>query len=128
MKALLLTLLLGSDWDFAVNPPPSLPDYYAVRAQAVKENKPLLVWIGYSCKSSERQVPEFLHVHLNMADARAIFPTVLEPSVVVAKMEGGILVWNETVAAKDVCASALRRAVAARQESVLPRGWSGGGD
>lgn len=121
MKALLLSLFLGGDWDFAAAPPAQpASNYYTVRAQAVRENKPLLVWVGYACKSSERQLPGFLHHHATTDEAK-LFPGV-EAGVVVARMEGGVLVWKETVLAADVCARALRRALEIRQETIIRQG------
>ena len=120
MKALLLILLLG-DWDFAAAPPAQpLPNYYTVREQAVRENKPLLVWIGYSCKSSERQLSSFLHHHATAEEAKLFIGG--KAGVVVARMEDGVLVWKETVSAADVCASTLRRVLEVRREAVIRQG------
>lgn len=117
MKALLLILLCGLDFPI-ISPFP--PDYYAVRAQAVKESKPLLVWIGYSCKSSERQLPDCLHHHATAEEA-ALFPGV-KAGVVVAGMEAGVLVWKETILPSDVCASGLRRALSQAGQSTFVSG------
>lgn len=75
--------------------------------QALKETRPLCIWVGYRCPSSAIQVPGMLHWH--QAEA---YKEVKGPAVVVLVPGGdGKLYRGEVIAADKCCAAELRAAV-----------------
>lgn len=89
--------------------PPIRQDAYSTaRTQAIKDSKPLCVWIGYKCPSSAVQVPGMVHYHASGNTWNGI----QGPAVVVAVPGGdGKLYQGEVVAAERCCAVELRAAV-----------------
>jgi hypothetical protein len=85
----------------------STTEYERLRARAVVENRPLLVWVGLSRPDLERDRPDGLHYHC------ATFPGAVPPCVVVGRPAGGEL-WR----AGDVPAAA---ADALRPVPPVPR-------
>jgi hypothetical protein len=82
---------------------PSLNDLWE---QAVKESRPLCIWVGYRCPSSSDQVPGMLHHHTDK------YKDEKGPCVVVLVPGGdGKLYRGEVVSAEKCCASELRAAV-----------------
>ncbi len=87
----------------AVATAPSLDDLWA---QALKESRPLCIWVGYRCPSSADQVPGMLHYHT------AVYKDVKGPAVVVLiPWSDGKLYRGEVVSAEKCCAAELRAAV-----------------
>ena len=79
LQALVLSLFLGAD--------PQPPDYAALRAKAIAENRPLIVWVGVVRPDVEAARPDALHLRC------AAFPGAVAPAVVVSRPGRGEL-WR----------------------------------
>src|SRR3954454_3071195 len=66
---------------------PLPPQYAALRAQAIAENRPLVVWVGVVRPDIESVRPDALHVHCDQ------FPGAVSPCVVVGRPDHGEL-WR----------------------------------
>ena len=93
---------------FVITPAGPAPTYRDAYNEAVRENKPLCVWVGgYRCHSTRDQLPGM--VHHTAPDG---WEGHKDPAVLVAVPGGdGIMYRASLVAAEDVCASNLRNAV-----------------
>jgi hypothetical protein len=73
---------------FAFSAADALPaDYAALRAKAIAENRPLIVWVGVVRPDVEAARPDALHLHCNA------FPGAAAPRVVVGRPNNGEL-WR----------------------------------
>lgn len=54
--------------------------------KAIRQNKPLLVWVAEVCPPCEKKMPGYIHVHV--AGYSGYQTTIAEPSVLVAKPDG----------------------------------------
>lgn len=94
---------------------PQTRTYGDMRAESIKANKPLVVWIGYKCPSSAAQVPGMLHHHVTAEE----WYGYKGPGVVVGVPDGkGELKVAAFIAASNCCATNIRDAV----ERTL-KGW-----
>src|SRR5207244_761624 len=71
----------------AYHPPAQVSEYERLRARAVAEGRPLLVWVGLHRPDLERARPDCLHHHCDR------FPDAAPPCVVVGRPAGGEL-WR----------------------------------
>lgn len=55
-------------------------------ARAIKENKPLLIWVAQVCPPCEKKMPGYIHVHVK--EYQGVSDLVTEPSVVVGQPNG----------------------------------------
>lgn len=86
----------------------AVPTYGSLYAEAVKESKPLVVWIGYKCPSSAVQVPGMVHYH---APGNS-WEKWDRPGVVVSVPGGdGSMYFAEFIGAADCCATNIKAAV-----------------
>ena len=111
VAAVLSSCSLASSWGAQASwgDPPS-PTYAEARAEAVKESKPLVVWVGYHCPSSAVQVPGMVHHHVP-GDR---WERWTGPGVVVGVPGGdGELYHAAFIGAADCCATNIRAAVEA---------------
>lgn len=93
----------------AADPPAVTVD--VAEAECLRTGRPLYVWVGYACKSSEVRV-DALHVH-TAGPYRWPHRTVEGPAVaVVRRTDAGRLRLVAVVDANDVSANELRRAAA----------------
>lgn len=118
--AVLLPLLLQENsWEFGGRTIREAyqDDYHSCCTQALKENKPLCVWIGYYCQGTESLVLEAHHCLLR--SGHELFPKV--QGVVVSAPQKGKLIWLETLEPADVCATNIRRALAREQKSEVKK-------
>ena len=114
-----------------------LPTYGELRNQAVRDDRPLCVWIGYGCPSSARQV-NMLHFQAGTDTWDGKWHG---PGVLIGVPHDGDLYVGEFVRAEDCCAAELDRAAqrsrerfagapvvvrrqSQRQESDTSRSWS----
>lgn len=94
---------------------PAIKSYGDLREEAIRDSKPLVVWIGYKCPSSAVQVPGMLHHHVSENE----WFDYKGPGVVVGVPDGkGGLKVAAFILASDCCATNIRAAV----ENTL-RGW-----
>jgi hypothetical protein len=78
-------------WVFAISTiaadPPLSPEYAALRAKAITENRPLIVWVGIVRPDIETVRADALHLHC------ASFPGATAPCAVVGRPAKGEL-WR----------------------------------
>lgn len=85
-----------------------------LRDEAIRESKPLVVWIGYRCPSSANQLPGFVHHH-----AGASWEGVSDQGVIVYVPKGDGFLYNAGFIGADECCAANMRAAVERTLS----GW-----
>lgn len=115
-----------------VNPvAPVARTYGDLYREAVKESKPLVVWVGYACPSSANQLPGMLH---HFADE---WPEVKGPAVIVSiPGNNGKLYFADVLNADQCCAANIKAAVSRglRASPVSPtvtahvQGWAASTD
>jgi hypothetical protein len=87
---------------------PPAPTYSQARAEALRESKPLVVWISYKCPSSAVQVPGMVHFHA----PGERWEQWQGPGVVVGVPGGdGEVYVAGFIGAADCCASSIKAAV-----------------
>ena len=78
-------------------------DYAACYYESLRTGKPLIVWNGYKCVSSEAQLPDAIHCYLdNDLDFKRGHVTIAAP-------RGGELYKLAEIPASECCAASIKR-------------------
>lgn len=87
---------------------PDTTDYLAMCGEAVRQNRHLVVWVGYACRSSEKQLTGPLHCHV----AEGYLQGVSGQCVLVLVPARGDLALRATIPVDEVCAMTVRQGCA----------------
>lgn len=78
-------------------------DYSACVAESLRTGKHMALWVGYSCISSEKQLPGLIHCHVE----EGRFPDFPAQAVVVAIPRNGQLYQSAIILPDDVCKQSI---------------------
>lgn len=87
---------------------PGRNDYSACVAESIRTGKHLALWQGYSCVSSEKQLPNLIHCHVE----EGRFPEFPAQAIVIAIPRNGQLFQSAVILPDDVCAQSVKAACA----------------
>ena len=90
-------------------PPVQNPTFGLLLRESVQDSKPIAVFVGYRCQSTELQLPGWLHLHTELGGRG-----ITEPSVSIhVPWADGYVYKVGTVSADRCCAAELKAAVKA---------------
>ena len=92
-----------------IKKPTALTDYDTCKAESLQTGKHLVLWVGYACISSERQMPNVIHCHL---PSDMHLPGHPDQIVVVRAPRNGVMVELAAIPPSELCAMTLRQACA----------------
>ncbi len=83
-------------------------DYGACLQESLRTGRHLALWVGYACISSERQLPDLIHCHVD----EGTIPGVRGQAVLVGVPRNGVLVEQARIPVDEVCALTIKQGCA----------------